>query len=145
MEIGMMKKLTPVIIVDQIEPCLPFWMDRLGFRKTAEVPDDDALGFVILAKGNVEIMYHTRASVAKDLGSLAEQASKGASGAIDPNRDGVGFFIEVEELDPVMKALEGIDVVVPVRKTFYGSREFGVREPGGTPVMFAEFPKGPNS
>ncbi|MDT4967701.1 MAG: hypothetical protein QOJ64_2438 [Acidobacteriota bacterium] len=145
MEIAMMKKLTPVILVDRIEPCLPFWVERLGFGKTAEVPEDDGLGFVILAKGNVEVMYQTRASAAKDLGSSAAPASGKASGAIDPGRDGVGFFIEVEELDPVMKALEGIEVVVPERKTFYGSREFGVREPGGTPVMFAEFPKGPGS
>jgi len=55
-----MKKLTPVIIVDQIEPCLPFWIERLGFIKTAEVPEGDKLGFVILVKGNVEIMYQTK-------------------------------------------------------------------------------------
>src|SRR5438876_348213 len=41
-----MKKLTPVIIVEQIEPCLPSWLDRLGLQKTAEVPEGDKLGFV---------------------------------------------------------------------------------------------------
>ena len=25
-----MKKLTPVILVNEIEPCLAFWTDRLG-------------------------------------------------------------------------------------------------------------------
>ena len=66
----MMKKLTPVIVVDHIERCLPFWVDHLGFKKTTEVPDGDKLGVVILAKGNVEIMYQTKASVAKDYSSL---------------------------------------------------------------------------
>ena len=36
-----MKKVTPVLYVEEIEPALPFWMDRLGFEKTAEVPHGD--------------------------------------------------------------------------------------------------------
>ena len=56
------RKLTPVIMVDAIEPCVPF-LERVGFAKTAEVPEGDRLGFVILAKDGVEVMYQTRASV----------------------------------------------------------------------------------
>jgi hypothetical protein len=136
-----MKKLTPVIIVDQIEPQLPFWIERLGFQKTAEVPEGDKLGFVILIKGNVELMYQTRASVAKDLGTAVEPGIHPASGAINPNKDLVTLYIQVEKLDSIMAALRGIEVVVPERKTFYGAREFGVREPGGIVVLFAEFQK----
>ena len=136
-----MKKLTPVISVDQIEPCLPFWIERLGFQKTAEVPEGDKLGFVILVKGNVEVMYQTRASVAKDLGTAVAPGIHPAAGAINPSTDLVMLYIQVEKLDPVMAALKGVEVVVPERKTFYGAREFGVREPGGIVVLFAEFPK----
>lgn len=125
----MMKKLTPVLVVEHIEPCLPFWISRLGFEKTAEVPDGDKLGFVILKKGNVEVMYQSQASVAKDVPALAGES----------HRPSTGLYIEVEKLDPVVKALEGVEVVVPVRETFYGAREIGVREPGGSLVMFAEF------
>jgi uncharacterized glyoxalase superfamily protein PhnB len=138
---SVMKNLTPVIIVDQIEPCLPFWIERLGFQKTAEVPEGDKLGFVILVKGAVEVMYQTRASVAKDLGTTVAPGIHPASGAINPSKDLVTLYIQVEKLDPVMAALKGIEVVVPERKTFYGAREFGVREPGGIVVLFAEFPK----
>lgn len=28
------KKITPVLLVDAIEPLLPFWIDKLGFAKT---------------------------------------------------------------------------------------------------------------
>jgi len=34
-----MKKLTPILLVKEIEPSLPFWVDRLGFKKTVEVPE----------------------------------------------------------------------------------------------------------
>ena len=138
---SVMKNLTPVIIVDQIEPSLPFWIERLGFQKTAEVPEGDKLGFVILVKENVQIMYQTRASVAKDLGTAVAPGIHPASGAINPNKDLVTLYIQVEKLDPVMAALTGVEVVVPERKTFYGAREFGVREPGGIVVLFAEFQK----
>ena len=53
------KKITPVLLVDAIEPILPFWIDRLGFTKAIEVPDGNKLGFVDLQKGSVEVMYQT--------------------------------------------------------------------------------------
>ncbi len=49
------KRITPVLYVKEIEPCVSFWVERLGFQKTAEVPEGDRLGFVILQKGNLEI------------------------------------------------------------------------------------------
>jgi uncharacterized glyoxalase superfamily protein PhnB len=135
------KKLTPVIIVEEIEPCLPFWIERLGFQKTVEVPEGDKLGFVTLVKGGVEIMYQTRLSVAKDLKITADQKVHALSGAINPTTDKVALYIEVEKLDLVIANLKGVEVIVPERTTFYGAREFGVREPGGTVVTFAEFAK----
>lgn len=126
-----MKKLTPVLMVEEIEPCLPFWVDRLGFRKTAEVPEGDRLGFVILAKDGVEVMYQSRESVAKDVPALAEV------------RGGPTFlYVEVAELDAVERALAGLEPVIPRRTTFYGAQEIGVREPCGNYVTFAQFPQG---
>jgi uncharacterized glyoxalase superfamily protein PhnB len=123
-----MKKLTPIIIVEEIEPCLGFWVERLGFAKTIEVPDGDALGFAAVESGAVEVMYQSRASVAADVPALAE-------GALD--RSGA-LFIEVESLDEILPKLEGVEVVVPERTTFYGAREIFVRAPCGTVVGFAE-------
>jgi len=60
------KKITPVLLVKEIEPILPFWIDRLGFAKTIEVPEGNKLAFVSLQKGAVEVMYQTYASVEKD-------------------------------------------------------------------------------
>lgn len=123
-----MKKLTPVLNVDAIEPALPFWVDRLGFEKTAEVPHEGALGFVMLKHGDVEIMYQTVASVEADLGKAAGIPLGGTS-----------LFIEVNDLDDVARRLEGVPHVIPRRKTFYGADEIVVREPGGSLVIFAQF------
>ena len=123
-----MKKLTPVLVVDAIEPVLSFWTDRLGFAKTAEVPDGSKLGFVILAKDGVEVMYQTAESVAKDTPGAITKAGPPS----------VGLFIEVSDVAAVEKSLAGLEIVVPRRKTFYGMDEVGVREPGGHVVVFAQ-------
>ena len=59
-----LKQLTPVLIVTEVEPCLEFWVDRLGFEVTNRVPGDDGkLVFASVQQGSIEIMYQTRASV----------------------------------------------------------------------------------
>lgn len=121
------RKITPVAIVDRVEPSLGFWAGRLGFESVAEVPEGDAIGFALLVKDGVEVMLQSRASVERDVPALAAPAS-------GPT---VGLYVEVDDLQPVLRAIEGCEVVVPERTTFYGKREIGVREPGGHVVTFA--------
>ena len=123
-----MKKLTPILTVEALEPCLPFWTERLGFETTVTVPHEDRLGFAILARGGVEIMYQSRASVAADVPAVLERL---------PSDGGALLFIEVEDLDEVVSALGDAEVVVPRRQTFYGMDEVFVRAPCGTIVGFA--------
>ncbi len=127
-----MKRLTPVLYVEEIESALPFWEERLGFKRTAEVPEGDTLGFVILENGPVQIMYQTRASVAGDVPQL-ESSPMG----------GTFLFIEVEDVGKIEQALAGIEPVVPRRQTFYGADELIVREPAGNVVTFAQFAEQP--
>lgn len=122
-----LNKLTPVLVVDIIEPCLPFWTERLGFAKTVEVPEGDRLGFVILAKDGIEVMYQSRESVRKDIPPLA-----------DAPAGGTNLYIDVADLAAVERAVTGVEIVVPRRKTFYGADEIGVREPGGNAVIFGQ-------
>jgi uncharacterized glyoxalase superfamily protein PhnB len=125
-----LKQLTPVLIVEAVEPCLRFWVDRLGFAVTNQVPGPDGkLIFASVQLGAVEIMYQTRASVIDEQPGAARELM-GHS---------VALFITVDDLDQVAKALNGAPVVKPRHKTFYGSSEIYVREPGGNTVGFAQF------
>lgn len=120
-----LKKLTPVLLVESIEIILPFWK-RLGFAIAAEVPHGMELGFVILVKDGVEVMYQTRAATKDDLPALADAPSAGL------------FFLEVSDLDALIATLGDAPVVVPRRKTFYGTDEIGVRDPAGNLFLFAK-------
>src|SRR5262245_34848907 len=123
------KKLTPVLLVEAIEPCLPLWLDRLGWSKQTEVPHGDALGFVILVKDGVEVMYQTWASAAADTGGPAMRKASGTSTAL---------FIEVSDLNDVERRLQGYPIALPRRRTFYGMDEIGVTEAGGHLAIFAQ-------
>ncbi len=120
-----MKKLIPVLVVDTIEPCIPFWVERLGFEIAAEIRDGDKLTFARLAKNNVLIAYISQAGLKDEAPALAGvQVS-------------AGLYIEVDQIEPILGQLESAEIVLPLRKTSYGFQEIAVREPGGNIVCFA--------
>jgi hypothetical protein len=127
-----MKKATPLITVEAIEPCLLFWTG-LGFEVIAEVPHEDALGFVMLQSGDVELMYQTKASIEADLGDSGARAGM----AEELTRSTSALFIEVDDIDELLESMGDADVLVPRRRTFYGMDELFVRAPCGTVVGFA--------
>jgi uncharacterized glyoxalase superfamily protein PhnB len=123
------KKITPVLLVKEIEPVVPFWVERLGFAKIIEVPDGNKLGFVAFQKGAAEVMYQSYASVEKDAPKeVAETVRKGPT----------YLYLEVDDLDAVFAAMKNVKIVMPVRTAFYGMREFGVQDSGGHFITFAQ-------
>jgi uncharacterized glyoxalase superfamily protein PhnB len=121
-----LNELTPNLIVDSIEECLDFWVGKLGFEKTTEVPEGDRLGFVILQRGSIELMLQSRASLQKDMAPLAQGTYQTL------------LYCEVAALAPLRKALRGYPEVMPERTTFYGAREIAVKDPAGNFVVLAE-------
>jgi hypothetical protein len=83
------------------------------------------LGFVSLARGALELMLQSRASLAADVAG------------IEPDGFRAALYIEVERLAPIRTALKGWPRVVPERTTFYGAREIIVRDPAGNVIAFA--------
>jgi uncharacterized glyoxalase superfamily protein PhnB len=129
------KKITPVLFAQEIEACVDFWTNRMAFEKTAEVPDGDKLAFAMLQKGGIELMYQSYASAEKDVkdAAVAQLARKGPT----------FLYVEVDNLEATIAALEGAQVIVPVRTTFYGATEISVQDPAGHVVTFAQFGAAP--
>ncbi len=123
-------KITAVLMVEEIEKSLPFWIDRMGFTKTVDVPEGDRLGFAILVRDGAELMLQSIESVRKDAPQFAPQSRS----------HDVGLFIEVEDFADILKRLDGYPTALPERTTFYGMREIGVHEPSGHIVIFAARP-----
>ncbi len=141
--VSTLRKATPVLVVDQIEPVIPFWM-KLGVTPTTEVPDgaanDGRLAFVILAAAGIEIMYQTISSLRED---LVKSASVKDAFRTEPQQ--TTLFVEVSQLAEILSKLEGERLVMPRRVTFYGSTEVAYTDPAGNIIVFAEHNTAPTA
>jgi len=128
MKSAQVKKITPLLYAEDLEPSIKFWRERLGFQKVAEIPEGGKIGFVILDKDGTELMYQSYASVEKDNAATAAVVRKGPT----------CLYVEVEDLDATMAATDGAEVFMTPRTTFYHAREFGIKEPAGHYIIFAQ-------
>ena len=120
------RRITPLLIVDAIEPLLPTWKDALGFALIVEVPEGDRLGFALLVRDAQELMLQTKASLAHDLPAVA---------ALNPESLS---YLDVDSLDDAQVAMKGAEVLVPRRTTFYGAQEIFYRTASGHVVALAQ-------
>ena len=127
------ESIAPVLIVEQVAPTRDFFRDRLGFAQIAVVADGDELGFAMLEKDGITVMVQSHASVIEDVGP---EAARAVNDAIS-GRGAATLFITVSDVELIVPAIADADVLVPLRKTFYGMHEIVVREPGGHAVTFA--------
>jgi hypothetical protein len=102
---------------------------RVGFEVSVEIPDGGELGFSMLERDGVQVMVETL-----DNGH-EPQALRNVTKA----SRFAAVYIEVDDLDAVIAALDGEKVLVERHKTFYNSDELTYQEPGGHLVTFARF------
>ncbi len=130
----MILQSTPVLYVETIEASEDFF-GKLGLQRTVSVPETGTPHFVILSAGGVGgndgigIMLETFKAAEDDAAHLPA----------DQLRQKAHLFMAVADLDAAAKALEGHEVVMPKRDTFYGATEICWREPGGHYVTLAQF------
>ena len=122
------EKITTVLAVENVQPSLDFWTQRLGFECTVTVPHENTTGFAILEKDGTELMLQSVASILADLGANTGEVN-GRSAAL---------FIEVADLGEIERELGDYPIEMARRTTFYGMHEIGVREPGGHFIVFAQ-------
>ncbi|MDQ2646514.1 MAG: hypothetical protein M3020_22080 [Myxococcota bacterium] len=104
-------KLTTLLVVDDIEACLPEWQ-ALGYAVSVRVPESGAAGFVILKGPNhSELMLQTRKSLADDLPAVARK------------KPSFLLYGDVAELSKARRQLGAAKVLVEERSTFYGATE----------------------
>jgi predicted enzyme related to lactoylglutathione lyase len=126
------QKITPVLVVEKIEPVVGFWR-KLDVPPTTEVPSGDGLVFAIFSAGGVEVMYQTAASVQEDLVGAASDKE-----AFRPGPQQSTLYIEVGNLADVESRLQSERLVMPRRTTFYGATEVAYADPAGNIIVFAQ-------
>lgn len=131
--------VTPVLMVDAIEPVVDLWERRLGLARVATVEHGGRLGFVMYAGEGWSLMYQTWASAEADLGE-ASPAARDAITAMHGDHQAV--FVKVADLATIEKRLAGVPLVMPKRTTFYGATEIAIHDAAGHLITFAQFKDG---
>ncbi len=122
-------KITPNLIVSNVERSLAFYTDVLGFARGMTVPEQSPFVFASVTSDAVEIFFNDRSTVAKESPQMAGLAFGG----------GNTMFIEVEGIDALHdRVAPKAAIVLPLVTQWYGMREFAITDPDGYVITFAQ-------
>lgn len=124
-----LKDLSPNLMVADMDRTLAFYKDLLGLEIGMSVPHGDGIGWAMLTNGSITVMVET---VEGMKGDLPHEAQKTIGGSFQ-------LYCEVDDIDAAYRTLSGkAPILFELRETFYGAREFGVSDPDGYSVTFAQ-------
>ena len=123
------KKITPNLLVSNVERSLAFYVDTLGFERGMTVPDTSPFVFAAVTSEPVEIFLNDAATAVKEYPAFAGKPI-GATGTL---------YIEVEGVDALHDRIKStVKIVMPIATQFYGMREFAIEDPDGYVITFAQ-------
>jgi catechol 2,3-dioxygenase-like lactoylglutathione lyase family enzyme len=125
-------KLTPNLLVEDVERSLRFYEDVLGFTRGFTVPETRPFVFGSVVSGPIEIFFNEKNTATKEYPALLGKPV-GMTGTM---------FIELQEsggIEPLHERLTSIvPIVMPLVKQWYGVKEFAIADPDGYLITFAE-------
>ena len=125
-------RLTPNLLVADVERSLSFYVDVLGFERGMTVPEQSPFVFAAVTSGAIEIFFNDAATAVKEMPAFAGKPL-GASGTM---------FIEMEGAESVDafhdRIKSRVTVTMPLVTQFYGMREFAIADPDGYVITFAQ-------
>ena len=127
--------VTPNLIVSDIDRSTVFYRDVLGFSVVTSVPDQAPFVFVWLRRDGVSVFLNVLAGMKDDVAELGTQKIGGTNTMF--------MTLEAESvdqgIDAMFRSVEGkARVVMPLKDQFYGMREFGIVDPDGYVIFFAQ-------
>ena len=125
-------KLTPNLLVDDVERSLRFYEDVLGFTRGFTVPEARPFVFGSVVSGPIEIFFNEKNTAVKEYPGFAAKPL-GITGTLYLELQGPGH---IEGLHDRLKPLAAI--VMPMVTQFYGVKEFAIADPDGYVITFAE-------
>ena len=125
-------KLTPNLLVADVERSLAFYSNVLGFERGFTVPEQSPFVFGSVVSGPIEIFFNERETATKEYPAFAGKPT-GITGTMFIELAGTGH---IERLHDRLKTV--VPVVMPLVKQWYGVKEFAIADPDGYVITFAE-------
>jgi len=124
-----LNKLTPNLIVSNVERSLAFYRDVLGFSVTATVPEFAPFAFAFMTRGDITVFLNAPEAAIAEYPAFKDRPIGGT----------LTLFFEVAGVRDAYAALDGkVKVVMPLEVKWYGMTEFAFEDPDGYLITFAE-------
>jgi catechol 2,3-dioxygenase-like lactoylglutathione lyase family enzyme len=122
-------KLTPNLLVANVERSVTFYVDVLGFLPGQTVPEQPPFVFASVVNGSVEIFFNEKETAVKEYPVLGGKPI-GATGTM---------FIQMERgIEALHEKLRlVVPIVMPFVTQWYGVKEFAIADPDGYLITFA--------
>lgn len=126
----MYKTLTPNIMVADVNATVRYYQDNFNFKlANKEGSLDEPLEWAVIKADDVEIFFQKEESLVKELPVLKGKKI-GAS---------LTFYIKVQDVQSLHDSVKDkVEIVRDMRETFYGAKEFAVRDLNGYILVFSE-------
>lgn len=127
-------------MVGNVGETVEFYRRHLGFRLVmavpesqdgilTEIPEQIDIVYALVQNGAVELMFQAEMSLKEDVPAFAGMKI-GAS---------ISLYIEVEEIDKMYEAIRSeVEIVKELFTTWYGMKEFYLRDNNGYILCLAE-------
>jgi lactoylglutathione lyase len=124
-----LKKLTPNIMVEDVNLTIDFYQKFLGFELLVSVPEEGQFAWAMLKRDAVEMMFQSRTSLGEEIPALQHKEIGGS----------LTLYIEVEDVKELYERLRGsVTIVQGMHTTFYGAQEFAIQDCNGFILAFSE-------
>jgi uncharacterized glyoxalase superfamily protein PhnB len=133
-----MQNLIVNLAVRDIAECIAYYRDVLNFTPIMAIPEDKSSFspeleegklylFAMLQSGGVEIMLQQDESLREDVGDFFTNIGASAT-----------FYIRVDDVDGWYETIaHKVEIIKPIETTWYGMREFYIRDINGYVLAFA--------
>ena len=127
--------VTPNLIASDVSRSVAFYRDVLGFSMGETVPDAPPFHFAWMRRDGVSVFLNSLESVRSEHRDLGSRPIGGTATLF--------IVLEAEDVAGGIDALyasvaPGARVIMELKNQFYGMREFGVEDPDGYVIFFAQ-------
>jgi uncharacterized glyoxalase superfamily protein PhnB len=126
----MYKSLTPNLMVSDVNETVKWYEEKLGFKFANEQGSlDDPQEWAIIKAGDVQIFFQDTNSLVKEMPALKDMKIGGS----------LTLYIKVEDIHGLYNLVKDkINILIDMKETFYGAKEFAIKDLNGYILVFSE-------
>ena len=115
--------------VEDVDKTIEFYREKLGFQVVMTVPEEGASLWGMVKRDDVTIMFQRLDSMKEEYKDII----------VDKLDSAITFYIDVEDIQNLYdEIITNVSVYVDIHDTFYGAREFAIKDINGYRLVFAE-------